>query len=136
MKKRSLALLLALIIGIGYFGFCSRHFFGATVESAESGEAAAFIGTALASALVAPHIALGWIAAVLNLAAFLGNSRGCAMAAFILYSISAVLFFMYAPFVVPEIILSIIGYVRLKKINEKNALREQEKAAHRQGASA
>lgn len=129
MKRRSLSLFLALAIGILYFGFLSRYFFGITAESAESGEAASFLGSALAGALVTPHIALGWIAVVLNLVAFLGNSRGCALATIILYSVAAVLFFMYALFVVPEIIFSIIGYIRLKKINEKNALRKQQKAA-------
>ena len=72
---------------------------------------------------------LGWIAVVLNLVAFLANRRGCALATVILYAVSAVLFFMYALFVVPEIILSIIGYVRLKKINDKNRERDERRAA-------
>lgn len=129
MKKRSLALLLALAIGILYYGFCSQYFFGTTVDAAQTENTAAFFGSAIAGALVTPHIALGWIAVVLNLVAFLANSRGCALATVILYAVSAVLFFMYALFVVPEIILSIIGYVRLKKINAKNQERDERKAA-------
>ena len=81
----------------------------------------------LAGALVTPHIALGWIAVVLNLVAFLANSRGCALAAIILYAVSAVMFMMYALFVVPEIVLSIIGYVRLNKINAKNRATHENK---------
>lgn len=129
MKKRSLALFLALAIGILYYGFCSKYFFGATVETAQTGDAATFVGSAIAGVLVTPHIALGWIAVVLNLIAFLANSRGCALATVILYAVSAVLFFMYALFIIPEIILSIIGYVRLKKINAKNKERDERKAA-------
>lgn len=120
MKKRSLSLLLALIVGVAYYAFCSQYFFGGTIEAAEVAEAAEFAGTAIASAIVTPHIALGWIAVVLNLVAFLANSRGCALATIILYAVSAVLFFMYALFIIPEIVLSIIGYVRLKKINSAN----------------
>ena len=120
MKRRSLALLLSLIIGICYYGFCSRYFFGTAVDAADTGEAAVFAGSILAGALVTPHIALGWIAVVLNLVAFLANSRGCALAAVILFAVSAVIFLMYALFVVPEVVLSIIGYVRLNKINAKN----------------
>lgn len=127
MKRRSLALLLSLIIGICYYGFCSRYFFGTAVDAAGAGEAATFAGSMLASALVTPHIALGWIAVVLNLVAFLANSRGCALAAIILYAVSAVMFMMYALFVVPEIVLSIIGYVRLNKINAKNRATHEKK---------
>ena len=127
MKRRSLALLLSLIIGICYYGFCSRYFFGTAVDAASAGEAATFAGSMLAGALVTPHIALGWIAVVLNLVAFLANSRGCALAAIILYAVSAVMFMMYALFVVPEIVLSIIGYVRLNKINSKNRATHENK---------
>lgn len=128
MKKRSLALFLALVIGILYYGYCSSHFFGGTLETAQGGEATEFFASAVASAMVTPHIAIGWIAVVLNLVAFLANSRGCALAAVILYAVSAVVFMMYALFVIPEVVFAIIGYVRLKSINRKNKEREAAKA--------
>lgn len=121
MKKLSLTLLLALIIGIAYFSFLSKYFFGFTIDGLENGDVPEFFGAAIANALVAPHILLGWIAVILNLVAFLANNRGCALATVILYAVSAVSFFMYALFVVPEILLSIIGYVRLRKIKAHNA---------------
>lgn len=130
MKRHSLALLLAFLIGACYYGFCSKFFFlDATLEATQTEGISAFWGSALAGALVTPHIALGWMGIVLTLVAFLANSRGCALASVILYAVSAVLFFMYAMFVVPEIILSIIGYVRMKKINAKNEELEKQRAA-------
>ena len=130
MNRHSLALLLAFAIGACYYGFCSKFFFlDATLEAAQTEGLSALLGSALAGALVTPHIALGWIGVVLTLVAFLANSRGCALASVILYAVSAVLFFMYALFVVPEIVFSMIGYVRLKKINAKNEELEKQRAA-------
>ena len=49
------------------------------------------------------------------------------MTTIILCAVSAAIFLMYALFVVPEIVLSIIGYVRLNKINAKNRATHENK---------
>ena len=56
------------------------------------------------------------VAAIFNVIAALANKRGFALVAAILYCVGAVLFLMYALFVVPSIILSFVGYAKLGKI--------------------
>ncbi len=111
-KKVNVVLLISAILGVAYTIYLIAYFTGA-MGSAESGSdaAAGFIATAL----VTPHMICVGIAAIFNvLAAFL-QKKGFALTCGILYSVGAVLFFMYALFVVPSIVLSFVGYAQLSK---------------------
>lgn len=115
--KRSKALLISAILGIAYSIYLISHFAGATAST----EGAEQVGAAIATALVTPHMILVVLAAIFNAVAYFTNKRGFALTAGILYSIGGVVFLLYILFVVPSLVLSFVGYVNLKKINEHNA---------------
>lgn len=117
-KKRSVALIIAAVLGVLYSIYIITYFSGAIAGTQSGAEA---IGGAIATALVTPHMICVVIAAIFNSVACLTNKRGFALTGAILYSVGAVLFLMYALFVVPSIILSFIGYAKLGKINKKAA---------------
>lgn len=107
-KKRSKALIVSTILGAIYAIYLIVYFGNASSED---------IGGAIASTIVMPHMICVVIAAAFNLAGSLTNKRGFALTSAILYSVSAVLFLMYAFFVIPMIILTFVGFANLKKIN-------------------
>ena len=73
------------------------------------------IGAAIAASFVTPHIICAVLAAIFNFFGFLKNSRSYTLTAAILYAVAAVLFRLYAIFVIVQMILSFIGYARMKK---------------------
>ncbi len=109
-KKKSKALIISSILGILYAVYLIVYFAGASSDN---------LGGALATTIVMPHMVCVVIAAIFNLASAITNKRGFALTSAILYSVAAVLFVMYALFVVPMIILSFVGFANLKKINEQ-----------------
>lgn len=115
-KKRSWALLISALLGVAYSIYIVSYFSGAVTGTQTGSEA---VGGAIATALVTPHMICVVIAAIFNSIAALANKRGFALVGAILYCVAAVMFLMYAPFVLPSIILSFIGYARLGKINKK-----------------
>lgn len=72
------------------------------------------------SGLVTPHMACVTLAAIFNVIAAATNKRGFALTGAVLYCVGAVLFLMYALFVVPSIVLSFVGYARLGKLNNRD----------------
>lgn len=112
-KQKSIALIISAILGILYSIYLVSHFGGAIFGANSDAEA---IGGAIASALVAPHMACVAVATIFNGIAALTNKRGFALVGAILYVVGAALFLMYAFFVLPSIILSFIGYAKLGKL--------------------
>lgn len=115
-KKHSKALLISAIIGSLYALYLIVHF-GSSVSSNDAAEA---IGAAIATALVLPHMILVILAVIFNWVGYGTNKRGFALTAGILYSVAGVMFLLYILFVVPSLVLSFVGYSKLKGINEYN----------------
>lgn len=116
-KKRSVALIISAVLGVLYSIYLVSYF-GGVVFSGSSGSEA--VGGAIATALVTPHMVCVVVATIFNVIAAINNKRGFALVGAILYSVGALLFLMYAFFVVPSIILSFIGYAKLGK-NAQNS---------------
>lgn len=116
MKKRSLMLIISTILASAYAIYLISYFIGGTVSA---DEAATAIGGAIATALVAPHMAMFLLGAIFGwLGVFLKKSWA-ALTAAILYSVGTVLFLAYAMFGIPLLIFGFIGYANQKKINKK-----------------
>lgn len=115
--KKSKLLLISSILGVLYAIYIVFYFFGTVNGSASDAEA---VGSAIATMLVLPHILLTIVAVIFNLIGYAKNSRGFTLTAAILYAVAGVLFMLYAFFVLPSMILSFVGYSKLKEINEIN----------------
>lgn len=115
-KKGRILLLIALIIGAAYLIYSFNYWGGAVDTASTSGDAEA-IGAGLATALVMPHLVLTGLAVIFNALAFFMYNRPFALVAAILYTVALVLFFVYAPFVLVEMIFC---YIAFAKMNKKN----------------
>lgn len=73
------------------------------------------IGTALAAAMLVPFLVLIFIGAIFNWCAWGTGRKGLALTAGILFSVSLICGFTYALGVIPCVVLSFVGYARLKK---------------------
>ena len=71
----------------------------------------------MASALVLPHMFFVIIAVILNIIAWIGNVRWAALVAGIMYAIAMVAFFLYALFVIVQMILCFVAFDTMKKSN-------------------
>ncbi|MDL2220202.1 hypothetical protein LJC55_00870 [Eubacteriales bacterium OttesenSCG-928-N14] len=110
-RKLNIPLLISAIIATAYCIYLIVYFSG-TMSNAQTGTEAA--GGVIATALVTPHLICVAIGAVFNIAVLFVQKRGFALVAAILYVVAAVLFLMYALFLLPSIVLSFIGYARMK----------------------
>lgn len=115
--KRSKALLISAILGSLYSVYLIVYFSGSIFGSEGGAELA---GIAIATALVTPHIILVVLATIFNWVGYFSNKRGFALTGGILYSVGGAIFIMYIMFVVPSIVLSFVGYSKLKTIIKLN----------------
>lgn len=115
MKGKSKALIVSAVLGVAYSIYLISYFSGA-LSGAESGSDA--VGGVIATALVTPHMICVVLAAIFNAIGALVNKQGFALTGAILYCVGGVLFVMYIPFVIPMIILSFVGYSKVKKIRK------------------
>ncbi len=113
MQKRSKILIISSILGVLYSIFLLVNFGGAIFGASSDAEA---VGGAIATALVTPHMICVVLATIFNVIAAIQSKSGLALTGAILYTVSGVLFLMYIPFVIPMIILSFIGYAKVKKV--------------------
>lgn len=113
MEKRSKILLTATAIATIYAVYLLSYFFGETAAS----EGAEAIGSAIATALVMPHMIMFLIGAVFGWIGVLARKSWAALVAAILYSVGTLFFLMYAMFGIPILILGFIGYSKQKKLN-------------------
>ena len=114
MKKRSVLLLIASIIGTAYLIYLISYF-SAGMSSSDAAEA---IGAGIATALVTPHMVVVGIAVIFNWIGWAINARWAALTAGILYAVSIVLMFIYVMFVVVEMILCFIGFTKMKSTQQ------------------
>jgi len=61
-----------------------------------------------------PHMICAVLAAIFNMLGWSMNSRGFALTGAILYAVAAVMFPLYAMFVLVQMVLSFVGFARLK----------------------
>lgn len=115
--KHSKALLISAIIGTIYAIYLIVHFGTGIAVSKDGAEIA---GKVIATALVTPHMILVALAVIFNWIGYFSNKRGFALTGGILYSVAGVIFILYLVFLIPSIILSFVGYGKLKKIIEIN----------------
>ena len=118
-KKRSVLLLLSAIIGLLYIVFSVVYW---TEVNTGNDELGITISAALATALVFPHLICAGLAVIFNILGWAMNHRGFALTGAILYAVAMIMFPVYFMFVLLEVILSFIGFARLPKINEANAI--------------
>lgn len=104
--KKNTCLLVSFTLGILYSCYILGHFFGDYNND---------LGETIAIAMVLPHIFMTLGATIINIIAYIKNTKGWALFAAILYSVAAILFLMYSPFVMPSIILCFVAWYKLKK---------------------
>ena len=116
--KRSFCQFLSAAILIAYTIFIIQHFFGASVDT--SGDTATVnLSGSIATLMVTPHMLFCTLASIFSAIAFFANSGGFALTAAILECVAAVLFVMYAPFLIPSIVLGFVGYARIGALKRK-----------------
>lgn len=110
-KKKSKLALIALILSVLYAIYLVSYFTGAVTNETDS---AAAVGAGLASVIVMPHLIAVVIGAITNAIGYFFSSRGFILSAGILYTVALVLFPMYFMFVIIQLILCFVAYVRMK----------------------
>lgn len=110
-KKKSVLLLISAILGVLYAIYSVTYWMGASAGT--SGAEA--IGAGIATVLTMPHTICAVLAAIFNVLGWAMSSRGFALTGAILYAVAAFLFPVYAVFVLAQMILSFVGFAKLKK---------------------
>lgn len=109
--KKSKLLLASGIIGSLYLIFLISHFSG-SISSTDGAEA---VGAAFAAALVTPHMVCVGIAVIFNWLGWALKARWAALVAGIMYAVSMVCMFIYAMFVVLEMIFCFVAFAKMKR---------------------
>lgn len=115
--KKSKLLLVAGILGTVYLIYLISYF-SSGVASSQGAEA---IGVGIAAALVAPHMVCVGIAVIFNWLGWALKARWAALVAGIMYAVSIVCMFLYAMFVVLQMILCFVAYAKMKQPRKKSA---------------
>lgn len=115
-KERSKVLFFSSLITTAYVVYLMVHF-GSSFFASNSAEV---VGGALATALVTPHMLFIGLGVVFSWIGFLFKKSWAALVAAILYCVGAILFLMYALFVIPSILLGFVGYAKQKKLIKNN----------------
>jgi hypothetical protein len=126
-ENRSKAAFIAALLATAY-SIYSMLYWGGVVGQTESMDAGEAIGAGLATIIVLPHLIVTVLGALFGVIAFFIRSPGLILTSAILYSVAAVLFFLYALFLVPSIVLGFVGYSNQKKLN-KGVKKKSKKAA-------
>lgn len=116
--QKSKCALISGFLGLIYLIYLLVHF-GGTILGASSESAA--VGGAIATALVTPHIILVLLATIFTLIGAFINKAGFVLTGAILFCVAAAVFFLYAIFCVPMLVLGFVGYGKVKKIKAGNA---------------
>lgn len=111
---RSKAAFWATIFAFAYGIYAIVYWAGTNSSSTDSAEA---IGAGIATLLVLPHLLITWLGIIFGIIGFFTRKTGLQLTAAILYAVGAVLFILYALFLLPSIVLGFIGYSVQKKLN-------------------
>lgn len=114
---RSKLLIVSSVLGVLYSIYLISYFTGTMSGDVSDAEA---LGGALATMLATPHMVLVILSTIFNILAVALRKVGFALTSGILYSVSGLLMPLYLPFVIPMIVLSFVGYAKMKKFNSIN----------------
>ena len=114
--KRSKCLLISAILGTLYLVYIINYFVNGVASTSGSEQ----IGVGLATALVAPHMFLLAIAVLFNWIGWIARARWAALTGGILYCVSGFLFLLYVFFEIPSIVLSFVGFAKMKNAKIQN----------------
>ena len=114
-QKLSKCLLISFILGVLYLIYSATYWSGAAGSGVSTAEQ---IGSGLATAIVMPHLVFTALAVIFNALGLFMRKRGFALTGAILYTVALVLFPVYFMFVVIQMILSYIGFAKMKKENK------------------
>lgn len=112
-QKLSKTLLISFILGVAYILYSLTYWGGATSGTADAAEQ---IGAGIATVVVMPHLICTALAVIFNGLGLFMRKRGFALTGAILYTVALVLFPVYFMFVIVEMILSYIGFAKMKKV--------------------
>lgn len=132
-RRRNLLLLISFILGLGYAVYLIVYFMGVARQSIvpdakDFEEVGRQIAGALASAMVTPHIIIVSLAAVFNGLAWYFNKSWAALTSAILYLVAGLIFIIYFPFVLVQMILAFIGFVKVN--NERKSVWQNERTGY------
>ncbi len=96
--------LFCMILTVAYSIYIDSYFYNAVSSD---------LGGAIATALVTPHMAMVAIAAIMAIIGYFMKARWAFLVAGILLVVASVIFLPYAMFVLVQIILSFVTYVRM-----------------------
>ena len=122
-KKKSLPLLISWILARELAALAPMQQLMRRMR--QSADAAQALGAGIATAMVTPHMIFVFLAVIFNILGWAGNIRWSALCGAILYAVALALFLPYFMFVVVEMILSFVGFAKMKKspapVPEQNA---------------
>ena len=114
MKKRSVLLLIALIIVVGYLILQGQSYSNGIKalepEAVTDEQVAEQLGTALGMTLLLPHLILVVLGAIFNAVGWLGKQRWAALTAAILYTVGGVLGLINFLFLIVPMVLCYVAY--------------------------
>jgi len=111
-QKMSKLLMISLVLGVLYIAYSIFYWSGAFTSDLSGSEK---IGGGLAIAIVTPHLVATSLAVIFNALGLFMRKRGFALTGAILYAVAIVLFPLYFMFVIIQMILSFIGFAKMKK---------------------
>ena len=114
-KKLNKLLLISFILGALYMVYSIVYWSGASSNTADTAEQ---LGSAIATAIVMPHLVVTFLAVVFNALGLFMHKRGFALTGAILYAVAMALFPFYFFFVIVQMILSFVGFAKLPKKNK------------------
>lgn len=112
-QKLSKTLLISFILGVAYMLYSLTYWSGAASSTVDAAEQ---IGAGIATVVVMPHLICTALAVIFNGLGLFMRKRGFALTGAILYTVALVLFPVYFMFVIVEMILSYIGFAKMKKV--------------------
>lgn len=109
--KLNKCLLVSFILGVLYSIYSIIYWGGAT----SSTNGAELVGAGIATIMVMPHLICTILATIFNALGLFLRKRGFALTGAILYTVALVLFIPYFFFVIIQMVLSYIGFAKMKK---------------------
>lgn len=110
MTKEKQAIISPWILDVLYIDYLFAYF-GGLVGNTTGGEQ---VGSLIASTIVMPHAICAALAVLFNILGWSMNNRGFTLTGAILYAVSIVLMPLYFMFVIIQMILSFVGYAKMK----------------------
>lgn len=115
--KKSKCLLISWILGVLYVLYLIGYIVNTNASMTETAEA---IGAGIATVIIMPHLICTVLAVIFNVLGWAMNKRGFALTGAILYTVALVLMPLYFMFVIIQMILSYVGFAKLKTIIADN----------------